>query len=104
MEQGTGQDGPQDAAGVSGADENQSSEDTGGTDDARVTMPAAAVPAAAVQPAAAVPATGESRVDAALGRLADLDELAVSEHPQVYERIHAQLVGVLGELHSGSAG
>jgi hypothetical protein len=25
----------------------------------------------------------------------------VTEHPQVYERIHTQLVEVLGELHSG---
>ena len=47
------------------------------------------------------PATGEPRVDAALGRLGELDDLPVSEHPQVYERIHGQLVEVLGELHSG---
>jgi hypothetical protein len=46
--------------------------------------------------------TGEPRVDAALGRLGDLDELPVSEHPGVYERIHEQLVDVLGELHQGS--
>jgi hypothetical protein len=46
------------------------------------------------------PATGEPRVDAALGRLGELDELPVTEHPQVYERIHTQLVEVLGELHS----
>jgi hypothetical protein len=45
--------------------------------------------------------TGEQRVDAALGRLGDLDELPVSEHPGVYERIHEQLVDVLGELHQG---
>jgi hypothetical protein len=45
-------------------------------------------------------------VDAALGRLCELDELPVTEHPQVYERIHTQLVEVLGELHSspGPAG
>ena len=46
--------------------------------------------------------TGEPRVDAALGRLGDLDELPVSEHPGVYERIHEQLVDVLGELHQGT--
>jgi hypothetical protein len=46
--------------------------------------------------------TGESRVDAALGRLGDLDEMPVSEHPGVYERIHEQLVDVLGELHQGT--
>ncbi|MGN6794411.1 MAG: hypothetical protein ACTHJW_18655, partial [Streptosporangiaceae bacterium] len=46
--------------------------------------------------------TGEPRVDAALGRLSDLDDLPVSEHPGVYERIHEQLVDVLGELHQGT--
>jgi len=45
--------------------------------------------------------TGEPRVDAVLGRLGELDELPVSEHPGVYERIHEQLVDVLGELHHG---
>jgi hypothetical protein len=49
-----------------------------------------------------LPTTGEPRVDAALGRLGDLDELPVSEHPGVYERIHEQLVDVLGELHQGT--
>jgi hypothetical protein len=53
--------------------------------------------------AAEPPATGERRVDAALSRLAELDELPVSEHPRVYERIHEQLVDVLGELHSAQA-
>jgi hypothetical protein len=47
-------------------------------------------------------ATGEPRVDAALGRLGELDELPVSEHPGVYERIHERLVDVLGELHQGT--
>jgi hypothetical protein len=47
-------------------------------------------------------ATGEPRVDAALGRLSELDELPVSEHPGVYERVHEQLVDVLGELHQGT--
>jgi hypothetical protein len=46
-------------------------------------------------------ATGEPRVDAVLGRLDELDELPVSEHPAVFERIHEQLVEVLGELHPG---
>ncbi|HEX7993681.1 MAG TPA: hypothetical protein VF506_07140, partial [Streptosporangiaceae bacterium] len=47
-------------------------------------------------------ATGEPRVDAALGRLSELDELPVSEHPGVYDRVHEQLVDVLGELHQGT--
>ncbi len=46
------------------------------------------------------PATGEPRVDAALSPLGELDELPVSEHPGVFDRIHEQLVEVLGELHS----
>ncbi len=46
--------------------------------------------------------TGEPRVDGAIRQLRELDELPVSEHPQVFERIHGQLVDVLGELHSGS--
>jgi len=44
--------------------------------------------------------TGEPRVDAALTRLSELDELPVAEHPAVYERVHEQLVEVLGELHA----
>ncbi len=53
-------------------------------------------------PAAPPPSTGEPRVNAAIGRLGELGELPVSEHAQVYERIHGQLVEVLGELHSGA--
>jgi hypothetical protein len=48
------------------------------------------------------PETGESRVDAALSLLDDLTELPVTEHPAVFERVHAQLGEVLGELRSGS--
>jgi|SRR5215472_6116619 len=47
--------------------------------------------------------TGEPRVDAAIGPLTELDDLPVSEHPAVYERVHEQLVEVLGELHAGQA-
>jgi hypothetical protein len=54
------------------------------------------------EPAAAP--TGEPRVDAAVGRLDQLGELPVSEHPGVYERIHEELVEVLGELHPGTQG
>ncbi len=53
-------------------------------------------------PAGELTATGEPRVDAALRQLGDLDERPVSEHPPVFERIHGQLVEVLGELHSGT--
>ncbi len=62
----------------------------------------AAGPAETAEPpeTAGPPATGEPRVDAALSPLGELDELPVSEHPGVYDRIHEQLVEVLGELHS----
>lgn len=46
-------------------------------------------------------ATGEPRVDGVLRRLDELSDLPVSEHPPVFERIHGQLVEVLGELRSG---
>ncbi len=41
---------------------------------------------------------GEPRVDAAVGRLAELADLDVHEHPAVFERVHAELSEVLGEL------
>jgi hypothetical protein len=49
--------------------------------------------------------TGEPRVDAALGHLDELADLPVSEHPAVFERVHASLREVLGELdlNSGSS-
>jgi len=46
--------------------------------------------------------TGEPRVDETLGRLDGLGELPVTEHPGVFERVHSQLVEVLGELRSGT--
>ena len=42
--------------------------------------------------------TGEPRVDAVLRYLDKLDDLPVSEHPAVFERVHASLREVLGEL------
>jgi hypothetical protein len=50
------------------------------------------------------PATGEPRVDAALKLLDRLPGLPVSEHPELFEQVHAQLSDVLGELDSGPAG
>jgi hypothetical protein len=51
-----------------------------------------------------VPTTGEPRVDAALKLLDRLPGLPVSEHPELFEQVHAQLSHVLGELDSGPAG
>jgi hypothetical protein len=47
------------------------------------------------------PPMGDPRVDLALRGLDGLADLPVSEHPPVFERIHGQLVEVLGELRSG---
>lgn len=49
-------------------------------------------------------ATGEPRVDAALRLLDRLPGLPVSDHPELFEQVHAQLTDVLGELDSSSAG
>jgi hypothetical protein len=47
------------------------------------------------------PGTGEPRVDAALRLLDRLPGLPVSDHPELFEEIHAQLTEVLGELDYG---
>lgn len=49
-------------------------------------------------------ATGEPRVDAALRLLDRLPGLPVSEHPELFEQVHAQLTEVLGELDSPQPG
>jgi len=59
-------------------------------------------PAAPESPAPELPMTGEPRVDAALKLLERLPGMPVSEHPELFERIHAQLSEVLGELDSGA--
>ena len=48
-------------------------------------------------------ATGEPRVDAALARLDELEELPVTEHRAVFEDVHRRLRDVLGELEAGQA-
>jgi hypothetical protein len=48
------------------------------------------------------PGTGEPRVDAALRLLDRLPGLPVSDHPELFEQVHAQLTDVLGELDSGT--
>jgi hypothetical protein len=51
----------------------------------------------------AVSGTGGPRVDAALRLLDRLPGLPVSEHPELFEQVHAQLTEVLGELDSPQA-
>jgi hypothetical protein len=62
-----------------------------------------AMAAASPEPAGPGPGTGEPRVDAALRLLDRLPGLPVSEHPELFEQVHAQLTDVLGELDSGPA-
>ncbi len=56
------------------------------------------VPARGLEPTV----TGEPRVDAALRALDDLAGLPLEAHPGVFERVHGQLVDVLGELRAGA--
>jgi hypothetical protein len=53
---------------------------------------------------ASPPGTGDLRVDAALRPLDRLPELPVGEHAAVFERVHADLTEVLGDLDPESAG
>jgi len=47
-------------------------------------------------------ATGDDRVDQALGRLGELAGLPLPEHAAVFGHIHAELTGALGTLDSGN--
>jgi hypothetical protein len=67
-------------------------------------LPGPGASAASGRGPGAVPGTGEPRVDAALKLLDRLPGLPVSEHPELFEQVHAQLTEVLGELDSGPAG
>ena len=46
--------------------------------------------------------TGDARVDQALRRLGELDDLPLTEHAAVFEHIHGELTGALGTLDSGN--
>jgi hypothetical protein len=65
------------------------------------TVPATGEAAAQASLPEAVPATGEPRVDAALKLLERLPGLAVADHAELFEQVHAQLSEVLGELETG---
>jgi len=94
---------PAEAAGAGEVAEAAESGETSGPIEAASAEVSATAEAAAEGDGSreALTTAGEPRVDAVLGRLGELDELPVSEHPGVYERIHEQLVDVLGELHHG---
>jgi hypothetical protein len=116
MEHETGPDGhgESDASAAAAAGLTASAPEAGLTASAPAAGPAASAPEAGLTasapeggraiPADPAPSTGEPRVDAALRLLDRLDGLPVSEHPDLFEQVHAQLSDVLGELDSGPAG
>ena len=89
-------DNPDEAKGGNEASRESAPSATGSAELAHDPAPA---PAEARDLAAA--ATGEPRVDAALRLLERLPGLPVTEHPLLFEQVHAQLSEVLGELDSG---
>ncbi len=56
------------------------------------------VPQAPVVSMDSLPITGEARVDDALGRLADLQDLPVHEHVDVFEDVQRRLHETLADL------
>jgi hypothetical protein len=62
-------------------------------------VPGAAAPGST--PGSAV-ITGDARVDQALGRLGELDDLPLTGHAAVFGHIHRELTGALGTLDSGN--
>lgn len=44
--------------------------------------------------------TGDTRVDAALERLQELDQISIEEHAEVFGDIHARLSAALGDAGS----
>lgn len=53
-------------------------------------------------PRTEVTPTGDQRVDLALARLPELDQLATAEHVAVYEEVHRTLQEALGAAGSGA--
>lgn len=83
-------------AGAEPAGDDQAVEDRAAADRANGDALAAA--------GADAPGTGDQRVDAALRLLEQVAELPVGEHAPVFERVHAELTEVLGDLDPDSAG
>jgi hypothetical protein len=48
--------------------------------------------------------TGDARVDAALERLQELDQVPIEEHAEVFGDIHVRLSGALGEVQQHDGG
>ena len=48
----------------------------------------------------AIRATGDSRVDSALTKLQNIEQLDVKEHSEIYSEIHAGLSAALSDIDS----
>ncbi len=48
----------------------------------------------------AIRATGDSRVDSALTKLQNIEQLDVNEHSEIYGEIHADLSAALSDIDS----
>jgi len=46
--------------------------------------------------------TGDARVDAALERLVELDEVPVTDHVEIFADVHSRLTAALGDSSSGA--
>jgi hypothetical protein len=60
-------------------------------------------PAAGSRPEPTPEPTGDARVDAAVRPLVSLADSSVREHAEIFERVHAELVDILGELDTSQA-
>ncbi|MFD6379744.1 hypothetical protein ACFWFS_22735 [Streptomyces albidoflavus] len=95
MDDGTDEYGPPQAGGPAGQEAAPPGEALGSPGEPEDEVPAPACPA----PLGLVrEETGESRVDAALGRLGDVDHLATDGHLTVYEDVHQGLRAALDAL------
>lgn len=48
----------------------------------------------------AIRATGDSRVDSALAKLQNIEQLDVNEHSEIYSEIHTDLSAALSDIDS----
>ncbi|MGY5534965.1 hypothetical protein [Streptomyces sp. C-3] len=92
MDDGTDEYGPPQAGGPAGQEADPLGEIPGEPGD-EVPAPAGPAPLGLVREE-----TGEPRVDAALGRLGDVDHLATDGHLTVYEDVHQGLRAALDAL------
>ncbi|MCM3820583.1 hypothetical protein ACFWRX_10830 [Streptomyces albidoflavus] len=95
MDDGTDEYGPPQAGGPAGQEADPPGEAPGppGEPGDEVPAPAGPAPLGLVREE-----TGEPRVDAALGRLGDVDHLATDGHLTVYEDVHQGLRAALDAL------